>query len=114
MPFVQYEDRTIDKETIVRSDNLLISELTNAGGPIEVVERKGKGHPDTICDALAEELSHQLCAWYLQKFGIVHRLADGRRVNYFYHRRTGKRIFGDDDRAAQGFAEDSLVQGFVR
>jgi S-adenosylmethionine synthetase len=71
MLIVQYEDRTIDKEPIVRSDNLLISELTNAGGPIEVVERKGKGHPDTICDALAEELSHQLCAWYLEKFGIV-------------------------------------------
>ena len=24
---------------------------------VEIVERKGIGHPDTICDALAEELS---------------------------------------------------------
>ena len=29
--------------------------------PVEVVERKGRGHPDTICDALAEELSRALC-----------------------------------------------------
>jgi S-adenosylmethionine synthetase len=28
--------------------------------PIEFVERKGTGHPDTICDRLAEELAHQL------------------------------------------------------
>ncbi|HEY8367777.1 MAG TPA: methionine adenosyltransferase, partial [Thermodesulfobacteriota bacterium] len=26
----------------------------------EVVERKGRGHPDTICDALAEHLSASL------------------------------------------------------
>ena len=25
--------------------------------PVEVVERKGLGHPDTMCDALAEEIS---------------------------------------------------------
>jgi len=25
--------------------------------PVEIVERKGIGHPDTVCDALAEELS---------------------------------------------------------
>ena len=39
--------------------------------PVEVVERKGIGHPDTICDALAEELSRALCRFYLDKFGIV-------------------------------------------
>ena len=39
--------------------------------PVEVVERKGIGHPDTICDALAEELSRALCHFYLDKFGIV-------------------------------------------
>ena len=39
--------------------------------PVEVVERKGIGHPDTICDALAEELSRALCRFYLNKFGIV-------------------------------------------
>ena len=39
--------------------------------PIEIVERKGIGHPDTICDALAEELSRALCRFYLDNFGIV-------------------------------------------
>jgi S-adenosylmethionine synthetase len=29
---------------------------------VEVVERKGIGHPDSICDALAEALSVSLCA----------------------------------------------------
>ena len=39
--------------------------------PIEIVERKGLGHPDTICDALAEELSRRLCRCYLEKFGFI-------------------------------------------
>jgi S-adenosylmethionine synthetase len=38
---------------------------------VEVVERKGIGHPDTICDALAEELSRTLCRFYLDNFGLV-------------------------------------------
>lgn len=39
--------------------------------PVEIVERKGIGHPDTICDALAEELSRALCRFYLEQFGMV-------------------------------------------
>jgi S-adenosylmethionine synthetase len=39
--------------------------------PVEVVERKGIGHPDTICDALAEEVSRTLSRWYLERFGSV-------------------------------------------
>jgi S-adenosylmethionine synthetase len=42
-----------------------------AGPPIEIVERKGLGHPDTICDALAEEVSLALCRFYRDRFGIV-------------------------------------------
>lgn len=38
---------------------------------VEIVERKGLGHPDTICDALAEELSRNLCDFYLNNFGLV-------------------------------------------
>lgn len=37
----------------------------------EIVERKGTGHPDTICDYLAENLSRELCKWYLKEFGAV-------------------------------------------
>ena len=44
---------------------------------VEVVERKGLGHPDTICDALAEEVSLALCQYYLAKFGaILHHNVD--------------------------------------
>ncbi len=42
-----------------------------ANQPLEVVERKGLGHPDTVCDALAEELSRTLCRFYLDKFGLI-------------------------------------------
>ncbi len=37
----------------------------------EVVERKGLGHPDTICDALAEALSVRLSRYYLDHFGMI-------------------------------------------
>ena len=36
-----------------------------------MVERKGAGHPDTICDALAEQISRAFCEFYLQQFGII-------------------------------------------
>lgn len=44
---------------------------------IEVVERKGAGHPDTICDALAETFSRNLCHEYRRRFGeILHHNVD--------------------------------------
>ena len=44
---------------------------------VDVVERKGLGHPDTICDALAESISVQLCLYYLERFGtILHHNVD--------------------------------------
>lgn len=42
-----------------------------ASGPFEVVERKGIGHPDTLCDALGEELSRSLSRFYLERFGFI-------------------------------------------
>lgn len=43
----------------------------------EIVERKGIGHPDTICDYLAEELSRSLCRLYIDSFGsIMHHNVD--------------------------------------
>jgi S-adenosylmethionine synthetase len=39
--------------------------------PLEIVERKGLGHPDSICDALAENLSIALSRFYLERFGII-------------------------------------------
>jgi len=45
--------------------------------PLEIVERKGLGHPDTICDALAENLSVSLSRFYVERFGtILHHNVD--------------------------------------
>ncbi len=44
---------------------------------VEIVERKGLGHPDSICDALAEELSLALSRFYETRFGrILHHNVD--------------------------------------
>lgn len=44
---------------------------------VEVVERKGLGHPDSLCDALTEELSQTLARFYLETFGsILHHNVD--------------------------------------
>lgn len=39
--------------------------------PVELVERKGLGHPDTICDAIAEAFARRLCRFYLERFGVI-------------------------------------------
>jgi S-adenosylmethionine synthetase len=44
---------------------------------VEVVERKGVGHPDTICDALAERAAVALARAYRERFGtILHHNVD--------------------------------------
>lgn len=44
---------------------------------VELVERKGLGHPDTLCDAVAEALSLGLCRYDLEHFGrILHHNVD--------------------------------------
>lgn len=45
--------------------------------PFEIVERKGLGHPDTICDALVENLSAGLARVYHERFGrVLHHNVD--------------------------------------
>ncbi|MEW5962467.1 MAG: methionine adenosyltransferase [Pseudomonadota bacterium] len=39
--------------------------------PVEIVERKGLGHPDTICDMVSECFSRALSRHYLDRFGLV-------------------------------------------
>ena len=38
---------------------------------IEIVERKGIGHPDSICDGIAETVSRALAQTYIDRFGTV-------------------------------------------
>jgi S-adenosylmethionine synthetase len=60
--------------------NVTVTTLTTpsaASLPVEMVERKGIGHPDSICDALAEEFSRTLSRYYLERFGrILHHNVD--------------------------------------
>jgi S-adenosylmethionine synthetase len=50
---------------------IVISSLQTAG-EVEIVERKGIGHPDTICDALAETLSRNLSGLSAGDHVILH------------------------------------------
>jgi len=38
---------------------------------VEIVERKGIGHPDSICDGVAESVSRALAQEYLNRYGTV-------------------------------------------
>lgn len=38
---------------------------------IEIVERKGLGHPDTICDSIANQVSIELSKLYLKEVGVI-------------------------------------------
>ena len=54
-----------------------INEAFLTKNDIEIVERKGIGHPDTICDAIVDEVSRQLSLYYLENFGhILHHNVD--------------------------------------
>jgi S-adenosylmethionine synthetase len=61
-------------------DFIVVSEMTFdkvSTGEAEIVERKGIGHPDTICDSLAEELSVELSKLYIKELGaIMHHNVD--------------------------------------
>ncbi len=44
---------------------------------VEIVERKGLGHPDYICDGVAEAVSRALSSYYSENFGrILHHNVD--------------------------------------
>jgi len=48
---------------------------------IEIVERKGIGHPDSVADALSEEVSKALCRMYLKEYGhVLHHNTDETQI----------------------------------
>ena len=51
--------------------NLKIENLPEKKEKIEIVERKGLGHPDTICDLLVDHLSVRLSQIYQKEFGVI-------------------------------------------
>jgi S-adenosylmethionine synthetase len=49
--------------------------------PVELVERKGLGHPDSICDGVSEAVSRALSKMYLDEYGrILHHNTDETHV----------------------------------
>jgi S-adenosylmethionine synthetase len=55
-------------------NNTFINELGRiaiADQPLEIVERKGLGHPDTICDTVMNQISIDLSKEYIKKFDTV-------------------------------------------
>ncbi|UTB33806.1 MAG: methionine adenosyltransferase [Methanobacterium sp. ERen5] len=60
--------------------NIIIKELIQKPieeQEVEIVERKGIGHPDSISDGIAESVSRALCHAYLENFdGILHHNTD--------------------------------------
>jgi S-adenosylmethionine synthetase len=51
--------------------NLHINNLPEEEEKIEIVERKGLGHPDTICDLIVDQLSINLSRIYKKEFGRI-------------------------------------------
>jgi len=54
--------------------NIYVSELRWPGVEsleVEMVERKGVGHPDYIADGIAEAVSRELCRYYMKNYGVV-------------------------------------------
>lgn len=51
--------------------NLHINRLIEPEDEVEIVERKGLGHPDTICDLLVDHLSIRLSQIYKKEFGTI-------------------------------------------
>jgi S-adenosylmethionine synthetase len=84
--------------------------------PIEMVERKGVGHPDTICDGIMDRISVGLSRAYLKRFGAVlhHNTDKGLLVAGRVERRLGggtvlepmRLVIGD--RAAEGMGAERL------
>ena len=61
----------------IREMDVIIDELAAPGRRVEVVERKGVGHPDTICDAVADHFERALCRYYRDTFGqVLHHNVD--------------------------------------
>lgn len=60
--------------------NLVVKELKQEPlerQGLEIVERKGLGHPDYICDAVMDAISVRLSAEYMKRFGVIlHHNAD--------------------------------------
>jgi S-adenosylmethionine synthetase len=51
---------------VMEATGLCIEDL-----PVEIVERKGIGHPDSLCDGIAERISVEYCRWCQENLGSL-------------------------------------------
>jgi S-adenosylmethionine synthetase len=96
-----------------------LSGLTVAELDVEIVERKGLGHPDSICDAVMDRISQALSRAYLERFGAIlhHNCDKGLLVAGQVERRLGggrvlepmRLVIGDRATAAVGKEEIAVA-----
>ena len=98
--------------------NLYIKEksINSDQQPVEIVERKGLGHPDTIADGIAESISVEYSKYCLENFGaILHHNVDktivlGGQCNLEYGRgellKPFRALFGG--RMSQSFGNQKI------
>jgi len=69
----------------------VLKTLPVAEQQVEIVERKGVGHPDYICDAVMDEISVALSQEYIRRFGDIlhHNIDKGMLVAGQVERRFG-------------------------
>lgn len=56
-------------------NNVFINELSQVplqSRPLEITERKGLGHPDTMCDNIMNQISVDLSTEYMKRFGNIY------------------------------------------
>ena len=59
-------------ESVIRNINVeFMSKKAVGDQGIEIVERKGLGHPDSLCDGIADAVSVALCKEYVRKCGMI-------------------------------------------
>ena len=54
--------------------NIVVTEATGRfieQYPVEIVERKGIGHPDSLCDGIAERVSVEYTRWCQENLGVT-------------------------------------------
>ena len=88
---------------------------------VEIVERKGLGHPDTICDAVMERVSLALSRAYVERFGAIlhHNCDKGLLMAGQVERRLGggrviepmRLVMGD--RATWGVGKEEIDVGAI-
>ncbi|MDN5357663.1 MAG: S-adenosylmethionine synthetase [Candidatus Methanomethylophilaceae archaeon] len=58
-----------------------IDEVPVPNRKVEIVERKGIGHPDSVSDGIAESVSRALCKMYVKEFGhVLHHNTDETQI----------------------------------